>query len=133
MARAPPTSSHTYSARPTTPSSAATVSGVKCETKFGVGFSLPDRRRLAWACPPVPTPNSGASSTTFTVSVMRVDRSLVSRRRESPRISIEARNPSPSTSTSATPPTTTRRTGGPPVTKATNSVTHTSATMLDCE
>ncbi len=106
---------------------------MKCETKFGVGLSLPDSRLLAWAWPPVPTPIRGASSTTRVVSVMRVERSLVSRRRESPRISIEARKPRPSTSTSARPPATTRRTGGPPVTKATNSVTHTSATMLDCE
>ena len=40
-----PTSSQTYSASPITPSSAATVSGVVCETKFGVGRSLP--RQLA--------------------------------------------------------------------------------------
>ena len=40
IARAPPTSSHTYSASPITPSSAATVSGVKCETKFGRGLLL---------------------------------------------------------------------------------------------
>ena len=75
------------------PSSAATVSGVVCETKFAVGRtsrSSSASRRLADAWPPIPTPFSGSSRTTRTVSSTRWVRSLVSRRSESPRISIDA-------------------------------------------
>ena len=58
----PPTSSHAYSARPITPSSANTVSGVVCETKFGVG-PLAVRPAAGWRAAALrsPRPPPGAS------------------------------------------------------------------------
>src|SRR5438093_8752461 len=76
-ARAAPARIATYRRMPTIPSSAATVSGVVCETKFCSGPKFVASFWLARGCPPMPTPASGWCANTFAVRLMRRERSLV--------------------------------------------------------
>src|SRR5919204_6116070 len=117
---------------PTTPSSAATVSGVVCERFLLAATRRAASSRLAFGCPPTPTPTSGWFRNTVHVTETRRERSLVNFRAESFR-TWTATTPAAASTTAAATPATTRRIPGEPTASTSAVTTMKIATMLDCE
>ena len=114
------------------PSSAATVSGVVCETNRVGDPPCFERAWLATGWAPSPTPAAGCDSNTFHVSSTRRDRSLVNRRAEWSLAELRTNPAAPRSTTAAVKAATSFR-PRPPANAARASVTTKSAAMLDCE
>src|SRR5262245_1368961 len=132
ISTAAPPSSHRYAASPITPSSAATVSGVVCETKRVGDPPCFERAWLATGWLPRPTPAVGCARKTFQVSSTRRERSLVNRRAEWSRTELTRIPAAPSSTTTAVTAATSFRLRFP-ATAASTRVTTNNDAMLDCE
>src|SRR5512141_142504 len=117
---------------PSTPSSAATVSGVVCDLFLLAASLCAASSRLAFGWAPTPTPASGWFRKTLQVTATRRDRSLVDLRAESPRACRPTTAPAAITITAETA-TTTRRVSLDPAASASAVTTTKIVTMLDCE
>jgi hypothetical protein len=113
-------------AKPTMPSSAATVSGVVCDLSRFAESCVFASSLLACGCPPTPTPTIGWCSKAIQVTRASRVRPLVAWRAES-LTAVAATKPAPARMHATAPTTSTRRSSGPPSTYDTATVTANSA------
>src|SRR5712691_5623052 len=114
------------------PSSAATVTGVVCETSPRVGVRDLASARLARGCAPTPTPANGWWTNTLTATATRCDLPLVNDRADCP-FTLAATRPAPIRTKAAVAIATIRRARPSPVASVTATTTTNSATSADCE
>src|SRR5207249_2920538 len=115
-----------------TPSSAATVTGVVCETSPFDGVLEFASSRLACGCEPTPTPAKGWWRNTRPATATRCVLPLVSDRADCP-FTLAATRPPPTSAKQAVAIATTRRPRRSPAARVTATTTTNSARRPDCE